>query len=154
MASLSDYLDRLAALAAKATPGERRWYGNTSAKHVYLATVQRGREFIMRFVRWGMGSAQPQFRHRDLMVSLSALPAEIGPQYEVDYRRDFVGIAHPDAAIIAACDPETVAALVAVAKAAEAVTCCMGCGGDCGERPALFAALFTLAALAAQREAS
>ena len=45
-------------------------------------------------------------------------------------------------------EAEGIKALVAVARAAAGVSCCMGCGGDCGERPAMTTALAALDALA------
>lgn len=118
-----DQLKSLRALCEAATPGPWQWYGNTKTYEVYLATKHSGRRFVMDFARWGMGSAQPRFQvtidgdasGAGVMRSLVDLaggdarakekgldlPA-LGPLFEVDYRRQFVGIGHPDAAFIAA----------------------------------------------------
>lgn len=50
------------ALADAATPGPWEWFGNTKQYEVYLATKHSGRRFVMDFVRWGMGGAQPRFQ--------------------------------------------------------------------------------------------
>jgi hypothetical protein len=113
-------VERLMALCDQATPGPWEWYGNTKQHEVYLATTHSGRRFVMDFVRWGMGGAQPRFQVTidggeaggGVMRSLSELASGdvnakgrlpiLGPKFEVDYRRQFVGIGHPDAAFIAA----------------------------------------------------
>lgn len=120
--------------ALAATPGPWEWYGNTKSYDVYLATTHSGRRFVMDFVRWGMGAAaQPRFQVTidgdasggGVMRSLKALAdgdenaktkaldlPQLGPKFEVDYRRQFVGIGHPDAAFIAAANPAAVIALL------------------------------------------
>ena len=124
---------KLRELAETATPGPWQWYGNTKQYEVYLATTHSGRRFVMDFVRWGMGGAQPRFQVTidgeatggGVMRSLVDLAGGdarakekalglpvLGPLFEVDYRRQFVGIGHPDAAWIAAADPQTVLALL------------------------------------------
>ena len=57
-------LDRIEEIAKAATPGPWQWYGNTKMHEVYLATVNRGRVYVMDFVRWGMAGAQPRFQVR------------------------------------------------------------------------------------------
>lgn len=90
---------------AKATKGPWRWFGNTTVHDVYLSTVDRGRRYVMDFVRWGMGSAQPRFQvyrggHENpddgIMTKASKLV-----EYEVEYRKDFTRIKNPDADFIA-----------------------------------------------------
>jgi hypothetical protein len=58
-------LKRAKELCEAATAGPWQWFGNTKMREVYLATIDRGRVFVMDFVRWGMSSAQPRFQLRD-----------------------------------------------------------------------------------------
>jgi hypothetical protein len=100
-------LSRLRELAERATPGPWQWFGNTKMSEVYLATVDRGRIFVMDFVRWGMGCAQPRFQVRigeqgGIMRKLSELDGDNAPTMVASHRKEFVGIGHPDAAFIAA----------------------------------------------------
>ena len=116
-------LDALETTARAATPGPWQWYGNTKQHEVYLATVDRGRVFVMDFARWGMRDAQPRFQVRlndepgsGIMRGIGDLGATehpLGPCYEVPYRRQFVGIGHPDARHIATFSPDVVLALIA-----------------------------------------
>ena len=110
-------LAQVRALLEGVTPGPWQWFGNTKSCDVYLATVHGGRRLVMDFVRWGMSSAQPRFQvalnggddsgvmrsvgemAKNEEVSKPAVP--FGPLFEVPYRRDFVGIGHPDAKFIA-----------------------------------------------------
>ena len=96
------------ALRDGATEGPWRWYGDTATQSVYLATVDRGRQFVMSFFRWGMRGATPAFRGDGFMET-----AQHFAQYEVApdatdrsdprlYRHDFQGLRHPDARLIAA----------------------------------------------------
>ena len=107
-------------LLESTTPGPWQWFGNTKQYEVYLATKHSGRRFVMDFVRWGMGGAQPRFQVTidgneaggGVMRSIAQLAEGdanakgrlplLGPLFEVDYRRQFVGIGHPDAQLIAA----------------------------------------------------
>lgn len=101
--------------AAAATPGPWEWYGNTKyTGNFYLSTKNRGRIFVMDFVRWGMRGAQPRFQKDHLLVNGSELV-----NYEVKpgakrgdpqlYREDFIGILHPDAIFIAAARSDVAA---------------------------------------------
>jgi hypothetical protein len=110
-------------IALAATKGPWQWFGNTKMHEVYLATVNRGRVFVMDFVRWGMRSAQPRFQTRfegapidyGRMQSLGDLAAQEhpqGPKFEVPYRRQFQGIGHPDAEHIAANSPDVTLKLI------------------------------------------
>jgi len=110
-APVDEMIAEVCRLDAEATPGPWQWYGNTKMHSCYLSTVNAGRVFVMQFDRWGFGCAQPTFQWpvgkadgsgTGLMYPLAKLPEEAGPDYEVDYRRDFVGIKHPDARLIAA----------------------------------------------------
>ena len=114
-------LDSLETLAAAATPGEWGWYGSADTE-IYLATRDRGRLFIMRFVRKGMQGAQPLLqpivKNRGMVRAMDHLIFEVAPDATSRddprvYRGDIVGIRHPDAAWIAAADPTTVGALIA-----------------------------------------
>ena len=111
-------MDDLRALAEAATPGPWEWYGDTRNKSVYLSTKDRGRMFVMRFVRWGMRDAQPMFTGPDGMVPASdraiyeVAPDATDPNDPRLYRHDFAGLRHPDARYIAAIDPTTLLALL------------------------------------------
>lgn len=107
-------LDELEAMLKAATPGEWEWFGNTNSRSCYLATKHSGRQFVLDFARWGMQCAQPRFQWHGVMFDLVDLPEEAGPCFEVDYRRDFMGIKHPDAALI----PAAVNALPSLLSAA------------------------------------
>ncbi len=94
---------------AAATPGPWRRYGNVKHRVCYLATIDRGRIFVLDFERWGFGQAQPRFQVRNRMVPLGKMEAEgeayspiweVAPFGQPRYRDDFQGIAHPDAAFI------------------------------------------------------
>lgn len=113
-------LDQLENNARGATPGPWQWYGNTKMCEIYLATVDRGRTFVMDFVRWGMRGAQPRFQLRKeglgIMYPLGDLAKTQdpdGPVFEATHRKQFAGIGHPDARHIAASSPDVVLALVA-----------------------------------------
>lgn len=107
--------------ARSATPGPWKWFGNTKMHEVYLATVNRGRIFVMDFVRWGMRGAQPRFQVRldgtdGVMRTLGELGATghpLGPRFEASHRRQFSGIGHPDAEHIAANSPDITIKLIA-----------------------------------------
>lgn len=116
-------LEELERKAMSATQGVWQWFGNTKMCEVYLATVDRGRVFVMDFVRWGMAGAQPRFQCRiaseepgfGWMRPLGDLGKEehpLGPRFEAPHRRQFTGIGHPDAEHIAAASPPVVLALI------------------------------------------
>ncbi|MBN9687156.1 MULTISPECIES: hypothetical protein [unclassified Corallococcus] len=97
----TEKLEAIRARHAAATEGPWKWFGYVSRpgrsanlNRLYLATVNRGRRFVMNFVRMGMRSAQPRFQPPPggLMVEASKLVT-----YEVDYRDDVAGISAPDA---------------------------------------------------------
>lgn len=116
-------LDQLERVARAARPGPWQWYGNTKMNEVYLSTIHGGRVFVMDFVRWGMGGAQPRFQVDELMVTLGDLgKAEhpMGPKFEASHRRQFVGIGHPDAEHIAANSPDVTLALIGRIRELEA----------------------------------
>jgi hypothetical protein len=95
--------ERLAEIETRhsaATPGPWRWFGNLHAKSVYLATVNRGRIYIMDFVRWGMGSAAPRFNVPSEEPVLTTMQRADGLLRTGWNRSDIVGIGHPDAVAI------------------------------------------------------
>lgn len=108
MSDLSEKLAAIEALEQAATPGPWGWFGNTDSKSVYLATKDRGRQFIMTFRRWGMQGAQPWFNTNMWMGPASDMPRyEVCPDAQSRdddrvYRADISGIKHPDAEFIAA----------------------------------------------------
>lgn len=120
-------LDEIQARLDAATPGPWGWFGNTDTKNIYLATPDRGRQFIMTFRRWGMQGAQPWF-NTDMMMA----PASDRPRYEVApaaesrddprvYRADVSGIKHPDAEFIANAPADVAYLLAELRKAREAL---------------------------------
>lgn len=109
-------LDALAAAHAAATPPPWRWGGNVDNREVYLSTVDRGRIFVMRFVRWGMRGAQPTFRNLDPGGWGTTDAVDLVVR-EVPYRGDIATIDHPDAEL-AALSRNALPDLIAVARAA------------------------------------
>ncbi|NVJ13161.1 hypothetical protein [Myxococcus sp. AM010] len=98
-------LEAIRARHAAATPGPWAWFGYLSRpgasknlNRLHLATVNRGRRYVMDFVRMGMRSAQPRFQPPGGFM----VPASDLAEYEVEYRDDIKGIAHPDARFLAA----------------------------------------------------
>lgn len=106
-----DRLDEIRERWAKATKGPWGWFGNTSCHDIYLATLDRGRVFVMGFRRWGLQRAQPVFRVQQGDAGVLAPSAEM-VVYERTYRKDFHDIDNPDARAISA-SPEDVAWLLA-----------------------------------------
>ncbi len=124
----------LRAIAEAATPGPWGWFGNLDNREVYLATRDRGRLFLMRFVRWGMSGAQPLFRGDRHMAKASEVPVfEVAPNATsrddpAVYRSDIVGFRNPDATYIAAWSPDRALAALDVIEAAEAFNRAIGAG--------------------------
>lgn len=94
------------------TPGPWQWFGNTQSKLFYLATPDRGRQFVMTFCRYGIQGAQPAFQVNGLMHKASELcryevgdsgviGAEQARTNSTVYRKDVSGIDNPDARLIA-----------------------------------------------------
>lgn len=105
-------VDQIRERAAAATPGPWRWAGNVDAHHIELTTVDRGMLYVMRFVRWGMRSAQPMFQPLPIGSHTAMVKATEVPIFEVApdatsredrrvYRGDLIGLRHPDADFIA-----------------------------------------------------
>lgn len=106
------------------TPGPWGWFGNTKSQILYLSTVDRGRQFVMQFKRWGTGSGQPVFQVNNRMVPAKELVKfEVGDgkarghEHGLDdpsvYRMDVLDIDHPDARLIVAA-PDLLAACTAM----------------------------------------
>lgn len=92
--------DRMAEIEARhkaATPGPWRWFGHLPGKMLYLATVNRGRIYVMDFVRWGMRSAAPRFNVPSETPELTTMHRadELAETGSYDGYR--IGIPHPDA---------------------------------------------------------
>ena len=123
MATNSLDLVALEQMARSAQPGPWQWFGNTKTYEVYLATVHGGRIYVLDFARWGMGGGQPRFNFGGIMHSLGELGKTdhpSGPKFEVPYRRQFVGIGHPDATYIAGSSPDVMLSLIARIRELEA----------------------------------
>jgi hypothetical protein len=126
-----DEIEAARALDAARTPGEWQWFGNMKMHEVDLATVDRGRVFVMQFDRWGMRGAQPRFQVRlngepgsGIMRDLGDLGPALGPQMIGSHRNDFIGIGHPDARFIAACSTLVPRLLREVDRLRPALTVC------------------------------
>ena len=90
------------------TPGPWHWVVNPKSHDVELSHGQYGRT-VMRFIRWGMDSAQPVFNVDGVLkraVDLSV--PQVGREHHADWWRV---LNHPDARLIAAA-PELLAALL------------------------------------------
>jgi len=112
--------DEARALVEGSTSGPWRWFGDTRGRQIYLATVDRGRQFVMSFHRWGMQGATPAFRGEDYSGMRDAADYA---RYEVAadatsaddprlYRHDLQGLRHPDATLIEAA-PRLAATVIA-----------------------------------------
>ena len=136
-----DWLDEIRERWAAIPPGPWRWGGNATCNELDLRTRGRGGQFLMQFVRWGFGRAQPRFpvwdepgpwtenkwgimrpvwdRERD--PSLKARMLKVGMiEKEVVYRGDIVGIDNPVARALAA-SPTDVERLIAEVERLRAV---------------------------------
>lgn len=123
-------VEELERRARAATQGPWGWFGNAGSQSIYLATVNRGRQFVMKFARWGMRGSQPRFQVNGRMTNASELMefevcraiGDAAAKKDPDcYRLDVTGIAHPDAVHISTFSPEVVLSLIARMKAAEAI---------------------------------
>jgi len=109
--------------------GSWAWFGGRD--DLYLATQNRGRQYVMGFKRKGLNSAQPTFQVKGIMYgAIDNLTAyEVGDglargQKEANadksvYRMDISGIDHPDARRIARV-PDMEARILADAEALKA----------------------------------
>ncbi|MEU8920380.1 hypothetical protein AB0D10_05490 [Kitasatospora sp. NPDC048545] len=113
-------LDAIQARCDAATPGPWRWRGNTEARHLRLQTPHHGGLTVMDFKRWGMQGARPRFARDHLMYPANEMVTyEVAAWSKDIYRKDIVGIEHPDAEFIAAAR-EDVPALLARVRELEA----------------------------------
>lgn len=94
-------LEKAKKLNSEATSPPWSWFGNTKTKDLYLATVDRGRQFVMQFCRWGMSSGQPMFQVPNTGDAGVMKKASEMVKYEVEYREDIIAIDHPDARMLA-----------------------------------------------------
>lgn len=102
----------------KATPPPWGWFGNTNCHEIYLSTIDRGRLYVMQFVRWGMRGACPVFQKYNSDGNGEMFPAhELAP---VDHNGSFTTISNPDADFIAH-SREDVPRLLKLIKAYEPV---------------------------------
>lgn len=93
----NDRLDEIRSLFHQVPAGPWEWFGNLKTFQIYLATVGRGRQFVMTFERWGMREAQPAFRNEhDTMVKAERWARSIS-----DHNKAFYGIPNPCAAFLA-----------------------------------------------------
>jgi hypothetical protein len=97
--------ERLAEIQARtdaATPGPWRWRGNTESRHLRLQTPHHSGLTVMDFVRWGMQGARPRFAVDHIMHTADEMVVyEVAAWSKDIYRKDAVGIEHPDAEFIA-----------------------------------------------------
>jgi hypothetical protein len=125
-------------MGAQYTPGPWAWFGNQHG--IYLATVNRGRRYVMGFDRMGMNNAQPTFQVAGRMRPASELVEfEVGDQTargfkegkadESVYRLDVSGIDAPDAHLIAAA-PELLAAVQGLEPYLDAIVCYASTQGE------------------------
>lgn len=90
-------LEKAKKLNEEATSPPWSWFGNTKSRNLYLATVDRGRQFIMQFARWGMSSGQPLFQVPNKGDGGTMVKASDLVTFEADHRKDVSDIDHPDA---------------------------------------------------------
>lgn len=83
------------------TTGPWRWFGHKTVYDLYLATVDRGRLFVMQFRRWGTQGAQPVFQVHDEKAYGRMTPASALLDFQ-EHNGVILGINHPDARLIAA----------------------------------------------------
>jgi len=125
----AERIEEIKARDAARTQGAWRWFGNTKYHDIHLATVDRGRIYVMSFDRWGMQGAQPFFQQKSERCLLE--PAEAFVRYEVCpevvgriagrkdprvYREDFNSLDHPDAEFIAKASEDVPFLLRALAE--------------------------------------
>lgn len=113
-------VEPIRARLAAATAGPWCWFGDTKSRNVTLATIDRGRQFVMSFTRWGMAGAAPMFQRdgfmrrvdEDGMAVYDVAPNATSADDPKVYRENFSSLRHPDAELIANA-PTDVAALLA-----------------------------------------
>jgi len=92
------------ALRRQVPRGPWGWFGNIRLNEVFLGTPDRGRLYLMRFKRWGMGSAQPEFQVTEGDPELTDWKGRMVLAKDLvnprNYDQDFIGIDHPMARFI------------------------------------------------------
>lgn len=86
------------AICEAATPGPWVWHGYCEVQQIDLVSKTSMRPLVLDVVRWGMRNAQVRFRE---FKNCIMKPFTEWAQYVVPYRREFMGINHPDAILIA-----------------------------------------------------
>ena len=116
------------ALAAGPTPGPWRWEVSAHGKRLQLVGGLRPQYdlTVMGFARWGMSGATIKLRDlaRDglnLLYRLHERAEWIAPIPGREHHANWCStVTHPDAAFIAKCNPENIAAILAHVEAQEA----------------------------------
>ena len=90
------------------TKGPWQWFGNTDIKRYYLATIDRGRQYVLFFLGGVTNNVIPAFQKNNVLEKAENMVVyEVAPVIGIKnitkavYRRDFIGIEHPDAYLIA-----------------------------------------------------
>lgn len=101
--TLSDQqLADIRARETAATAGPWRWRGNTEVRRLRLQTPHHGGLTVMDFTRWGMQGARPRFARDGIMHPADETVVYAVAAWSKDiYRKDVVGIDHPDAQFMA-----------------------------------------------------
>jgi len=127
MTDLTQWIDEQSVIAAAATPGRRIWHGNTSSNcplSLYAAGGRSGPETVLTARRYGMQGAQ-------LVFNVDGLNSPSTEHLHIPHAHnpwDVRGCTHPDAAFIAAIDPETVQLLLNTLKASLSVEAALVAG--------------------------
>lgn len=110
--------------------GRWGWFGDIKHGGAYLATQTGGRRFVMQFARLGMRDGQPVFPVQDgkwvhvergqRLAVYEVAPDATSPDDPRVYRHDVTGFRSPVADFLAACDAETVLALIERVRELEA----------------------------------
>ena len=116
--------------------GRWQWFGNTQIQDVYLATVDRGRLYLLGFQRWGFHNARPLFYNSGKPGMTDKI--EEFARYEQDYRKDFQGLDNPVAEFIAHSGsdlPDALAVVAAIAGWSAISGQCLLCTHNLNEQP-------------------
>lgn len=86
---------------AKAHAAPWGWFGYAqgAGKHIYLATVDRGRQYVMQFTRWGFSGAAPRFQTEG--SDLGMRPIEEHLETKNYGEKEILSVTAPDAIAIA-----------------------------------------------------
>lgn len=114
-------LERLVEARKKATAGPWKWNVNRKYKQCHLeGTPAEGCEYVMDFVRWGMGGSAPRFR-TPAGVMQRADELSVVVRHREHHENWYRTIEHPDARFIALAGSVDLPALLAHVKAMEKV---------------------------------